>query len=411
MPNDCNEFILKSTSRLPGFHALPMGERRRLLALHSAQALDGLRVFEPALGLSSEQADSMVENCVGLFGLPLGIAPNFVVDGEAVLVPMVIEEPSIVAAASHIAKIAATTGGFSTAVDEPIMIGQVHFQRIATTQEPALLLQQHEEELLAFANTFCPGLVVRGGGVTELFLRTVQPNAGRPFHVVHFHVNCKNAMGANLVNTIAEGLVARLEALFDERAGIAILSNLSDQRLARAYCELPVAISTEDSSDGDMAPLESLAARMVEAWRFADADPYRAATHNKGIMNGVDAVAIATGNDFRALEAGAHAYAAKSGRYRSLSSFALSPDQRTLRCSLELPLAVGVVGGVTTVHPGVQKCLEILGPFGACSKKLAGLMASVGLAQNIGALRALCFDGIQKGHMRLHARKGRHVGA
>jgi hydroxymethylglutaryl-CoA reductase len=394
MSNDCSQSILKPSSRLQGFYALTLAERRRLLAMHADLPLEGLEVFDPPSGLTAQQADSMVENCVGVFGLPLGIAANFIVDGEPVLVPMVTEEPSIVAAASHIAKLVSTCGGFSTVVDEPIMIGQIYFPKIASTKDPALLLHAHQDELLAFANTFCPGLMARGGGVTALSLNTVQPDEGAPFYVVHVHVNCKNAMGANVVNTIAEGLLPRLESLFDARSGMAILSNLADQRLARARCELPVSLLTQD-----------LLHRMADAWRFADADPYRAATHNKGIMNGVDALAVATGNDFRAVEAGAHAFAARNGRYRSLSKFELSSAKDALCCSIELPLAVGVVGGNIAVHPGVRKNLEILGSFGACSKKLAGLMASVGLAQNIAAVRALCFEGIQKGHMRLHARK------
>jgi hydroxymethylglutaryl-CoA reductase len=393
-------------SRLPGFYRLPLDERRRVLTDRFGLTADELAALELAGGLKSDEADRMIENAVGVFGLPLGMALNFVVDGEAVIVPMAIEEPSVVAACSHVARLASAGGGFVTRADPPYLVGQV---QILDVTEPHLAIQAlraRQASLIERANEFCPGLVSRGGGVVDLRVR-VLPRLSSGLHadlddggdmlIVHVLVHTCDAMGANAVNTVVEGIAPELAEVAGGRARLRILTNLADERKASATMTIPFSELGENGRE--------IAEGIVEAYRFAARDPYRACTHNKGIMNGIDAVAIATGQDWRAIEAGAHAYAARGGRYTALSRFWIDDRDQVLKGEIELPMAVGVVGGSTRVHPTVRACAKLLGPFGRRVERLAGLLAAVGLAQNTGALKALATEGIQRGHMRLHSKR------
>ncbi len=386
-----------SNSRIPGFYRLSLEERRQEIAQRLQIEKEAFHALSLPLGLSLEAADGMVENAIGVLGLPVGVAANFMIDGEAVLVPMAIEEPSVIAAASHMAKIVALSGGFQTKVDASIMIGQIQIMDVLDMDAACYLIKHHREDLLKTANGFCEGMKKRGGGCVD-----VVPRVFPGMLVVHVHVDCCDAMGANIVNTIVESLAPTLASLVQGRIGFCILSNLADKRLSRAYCSIPYRLLAMDKNSDDG---REVAMRIVEGYRFACLDPYRAATHNKGIMNGIDAVAIVTGNDWRALEAGAHAYACRTGKYTSLTTYQLNDDLGVLDCAIELPIAVGVMGGSTQLHPTIKLSLKILGVFGKTAKKLSSLMASIGLAQNLGALRALACEGIQQGHMALHNRK------
>jgi hydroxymethylglutaryl-CoA reductase len=343
------------------------------------------------------RADQMIENVVGVYALPLGVAVNFVVNGRDVVVPMVIEEPSVVAGASFAAKLVRKGGGFQATTTAPEMIGQIQVLDVADLASACSDLLRAREELLTLANETDPVIAKLGGGARDLEVRILDETAVGPMLVVHLIFDCLDAMGANVVNTACEALTPRVEEITGGRVLLRILSNLADRRLAQARCTVPV----DALAFGDFSG-EQVAQSIVEAWAFAAADPYRAATHNKGIMNGVDAVVVATGNDWRAAEAGAHAYAARSGRYTALSTWSRDADGNLVG-TLEMPLALGTVGGVTRVHPGAQVALKILGVKTAC--ELAEVVVSVGLAQNLAAIRALATEGIQRGHMRLHARQ------
>ena len=356
-----------------------------------------IKALSGEAGLTSTQADHMVENAIGTFALPLGVAQNFVVNGREVLVPMVIEEPSVVAGASFMARLAKVAGGFTAEADAPEMIGQMQVLGIKNLQAAKLKLLKHKKELLAEAASYDPILVGLGGGPRDLEVRLIEESPAGPFLVIHLIYDVRDAMGANAVNTAVERLAPKVEAITGGRVLLRILSNLADKRLARARCT----IRLDQLAFGDF-PAEQVRDDIIAAWAFAVADPYRAATHNKGIMNGVDAVVIATGNDWRAIEAGAHAYAARSGRYTSLSTWG-KDEQGNLVGSLEMPMAVGIVGGATRVHPAAQACLKLMGVKSAA--ELAQIIVSVGLAQNLAALRALATEGIQRGHMTLHARQ------
>lgn len=399
------------TSRLAGFYKLPVDERhRQLLAAVPGLAPEVLRTLGPDGGLIVDVADRMIENVIGILGLPLGLALNFVVDDVPVIVPMAVEEPSIVAACSHIARLAADGGGFVTSADAPITVGQVQLLDVRDLDHAVAAIAAANTELVAAANALCPGLVERGGGCVGISTRVLPRlpkddvhgdlDDGGPMLVVHVALDTREAMGANAVNTVVEGLSARLEALSGGRACLRILTNLADDRKARATMRIPFASLAHDVEQGRV-----VAAGIVDAWRFAARDPWRACTHNKGIMNGIDAVAVATGNDWRAIEAGAHAYAARSGRYTSLTRFFVDDAGACLVGTIELPMAVGVVGGATRVHPTVQTARAVMGSVSSSAARLAGVMAAVGLAQNTGALKAMVTDGIQHGHMRLHARQ------
>jgi len=335
---------------------------------------------------------------VGTFGLPLGLGLNLLVNGKDYLVPMVVEEPSVVAAVSFAAKIVRGSGGFFAEADPSLMVGQIQLSRYGDPTEAVARIEAHKKEILELANTFHPQMQRRGGGAKDVEVRLLpapEGPKGEPLLVVHLILDTQEAMGANLINTEAEGVAPLLESITGGRVYLRILSNLADKRLARASCRIPFS----QLADFDM-PGEEIAEGIAQASRFASADPYRAATHNKGIMNGVDAVAIATGQDWRAIEAGAHAYASRSGHYRPLSTWTLEEGHLVGR--VELPLALGTVGGPIKLHPQVQLCLRMMRVSSA--KELSGVIASVGLAQNLAALRALGSVGIQKGHMALHAR-------
>lgn len=380
-----------------------MKERHRLLTTYCTLNEKEIAALHPKNGLSESISDGMVENAIGVFGLPLGVATNFVVDGESVLVPMAVEEPSVIAACSHMAKRVSAGGGFKTTVDDSITVAQILFSDLPDMDKACESVRSQKEKWVTLANKFCLSMKERGGGCTDIAVRAL-PSKDElgPFLSIDISIDCLDAMGANVVNTVAEGLLPLLQAEIGGRANMAILTNLSDRRLARAEFEIPFRglASCADTDDG-----QQIAEAIVVANQIARVDPYRACTHNKGIFNGIDALAIASGNDWRALEAGGHAYACRSGQYGPLTHYEINRENGTLIGRIELPVAVGVVGGSTKSHPAVKTVYSILDDFGQCAKKLAGLMASVGLAQNLGALRALTFEGIQRGHMRLHARK------
>jgi hydroxymethylglutaryl-CoA reductase len=383
------------SSRLTGFYKQPFDVRVDQVAHWANLTADETATLRDAM--SPDRADQMIENVVGLHALPLGIAVNFLVNGREVLVPMAIEEPSVVAGASYAAKLARAGGGFQASTTPPEMIGQMQVLDVADPGVARIDLLDAREELLSLANGTDPVIVGLGGGARDLEVRVLEDTAVGPMLVVHLIFDCVDVMGANAVNTACETLAPRVEQITGGRVLLRILSNLADRRLARASCTVPVGVLASGDFSG-----EQVARSIVEAWAFAAADPYRATTHNKGIMNGVDAVVLATGNDWRAVEAGAHAYAARSGRYTSLSTWAQDADGNLIG-ELEMPLALGIVGGATRVHPGAQVALKILGVQTA--RELAEIVVSVGLAQNLAAVRALATEGIQRGHMRLHARQ------
>jgi hydroxymethylglutaryl-CoA reductase len=384
-------------SRIPGFYNLSLEARLAELAQRGDLSMEDIAALSGQAGLTAEQADHMAENVVGLHALPLGIALNFIVNGREVLVPMAIEEPSVVAGASFMAKLARAGGGFTAQADPAEMIGQIQLLCVADLPAAIQAIQDQKERLLAEISDLDPVLKRLGGGPRDLEVRLIEDSPIGAFLVVHLIYDVRDAMGANAVNTAVEHLSPQLEAISGGKAHLRILSNLADHRLARSQCTIPLSelafgdYQAEDVRDG-----------IISAWAFAVADPYRAATHNKGIMNGIDPVVIATGNDWRAVEAGAHAYAARSGRYSSLSTWE-QDDQGNLVGSLELPMAVGIIGGATQVHPVARASLKLMGVTTA--GQLAEIIVSVGLAQNLAALRALATEGIQRGHMGLHARQ------
>jgi len=387
---------LRVNSRIQGFYTRSIAERVDLIRAQVGLTEAEASLLAEGMGLSLERADHMVENVIGRYSLPLGIATNFVVNGQDVLVPMVIEEPSVVAGASLAAKLARAGEGFTAEVDAPLMIGQVQLVDVHDLEAAQAAILANKQELLASANEVDPVLVELGGGARDIEVRTLRTPSVSML-IVHLLYDVRDAMGANAINTACEYLAPTLAALAGGRAHLRILSNLADRRLARARVVIPEAALAFDGFEGP-----DVAEGIELAWAFAAADPYRAATHNKGIMNGVDAVALATGNDWRALEAGAHAYAARSGRYTSLSTWKRD-GAGALVGDLEMPMAVGVIGGATRVHPTAQLALKLMGVESAAS--LAAIMVSVGLAQNLAAIRALATEGIQRGHMSLHARQ------
>ncbi|WP_275936682.1 hydroxymethylglutaryl-CoA reductase, degradative [Labilithrix luteola] len=382
------------TSQLPGFYKVTVAERRTLMS--EATGVDPSEIASAldAGGLSAETADKFVENVLGTYGLPYGVTLNVRVNGQDHVVPMVVEEPSVVAAASNAAKMVRAGGGFSAEVDAPLMISQVQLTHVKDAARAHEAILGAKEEILAKANRAVPGLVARGGGARDLEVRTLGEPSDEMI-VAHIIVDCRDAMGANLINTIAEGVADRLADLAGGRVGLRILSNLCDKRCVRVRCRVPAQMLATEQMDG-----QAVIDGIVNASRFAELDPYRAATHNKGIMNGIDAVVIATGNDWRAVEAGAHAFAARSGRYAPLSIWRRDSD--FLTGFLELPLALGTVGGTLRVHPSARLSLKMMGVTEASD--LAAVAAAVGLASNLAAVRALATDGIQRGHMALHAR-------
>lgn len=385
------------SSRLAGFYHLTPQERRELLAKISGMKPQELQQLDAADGITIDQANQMIENVVGIFGLPLGIAANFSVNGRDVIVPMAIEEPSVVAGASRSAKVVRENGGFSAEASASVMIAQIQILDVPNLQLAEETLLEHKAEILEAANRVDPLLRELGGGAKGLETRILLESPIGAMLIVHLLIDTVDAMGANAVNSVAERLAPRIETLTGGRVNLRILSNLADRRLASSRCR----IRPESLQQGTF-PGEEIRDRIVEAWAFAAVDPYRAATHNKGIMNGIDAVLLACGNDWRAAEAGAHAYAARDGHYGPLSQWSVAEDG-CLEGRLELPMAVGIVGGATLAHPAAKICIQLTGAKRA--SELAEIVVSVGLAQNLAALRALASEGIQSGHMRLHARQ------
>jgi hydroxymethylglutaryl-CoA reductase len=391
MADPCSRNVVKS-SRIPGFYRLGIGERRRLVA--QLCGVDGATLAQVLTsgGLDVTAADKIVENVVGLFALPLGVATNVQVNGRDALVPMAIEEPSVIAAASNAARMVREGGGFLAESDPPVMIAQVQLFDVVEPARRQTDLEASAAELCAIADRAMPSVVARGGGSRGIEVRDL----GDGMMVVHLLVDCRDAMGANVVNTVAEAVAPRVAELAGAPVGLRILSNLADRRCVRVRARVRLAALACEGFGG-----QAVRDGIVLASRFAERDPYRAATHNKGIMNGVDAVVMATGNDWRAVEAGAHAYAARGGRYAPLATWSVDAAG-DLEGRLEMPMALGTVGGAARVHPGARLARDILGVRSAT--ELAEVVCAVGLSTNLAALRALATEGIQKGHMALHAR-------
>ncbi|MBC8333866.1 MAG: hydroxymethylglutaryl-CoA reductase [Anaerolineales bacterium] len=415
-----------TNSRIPGFYKLSLDQKLDALAKAAGMDLDLLTPLLTSGLLTTQEADLMVENVVATHNLPLGIGLNFTINGIDRLIPMVIEEPSVVAGASFMAKLARTGGGFHATSSAPEMIGQIQILDVDDIPAAIMAIEGERGSLLAQADQIDPILKELGGGARDLEIRVIEDSPIGAFLVLHLIYDVRDAMGANAVNTACEKLAPRLEELTGGRVHLRILSNLSDRRLAKVKCTIPVdELAFETSPHPNLLPRgegtsplspreraegegirnytgEEVRDGIIEAWAFAAVDPYRAATHNKGIMNGVDAVVIATGNDWRAIEAGAHAFAARDGKYTSLSTWGQDGDGNLVG-TLEMPMAVGIVGGATRVHPTAQIALKLMKVNTA--SELAEIIVAVGLAQNLAALRALATEGIQRGHMSLHARQ------
>lgn len=388
---------MSKTSKISGYYKLSIEERRELLAAWGSA--EDVAALTGETELPIEVADKMIENVIGTFSLPMAVALNFVVNDREVLIPMVVEEPSIVAGASFMAKLARAGGGFRVTSTPPEMVGQIQIldlspEEMAVAKEK---IEANKHSLLDKLTGLHKTIQSMGGGARDLEVRTIDESPIGPFLVVHLAYDVRDAMGANAVNTACETLAPDLEDLTGGRVHLRILTNLTDRRMVRAECTIPVNSLAFDEFTG-----EQVRDGIIEAWAFAAADPYRAATHNKGIMNGIDPVLIATGNDWRAVEAGAHAYAARSGRYTSMTEWGKDSDGNLVGV-LEIPLSVGIVGGATKVHPGAAAALKMMEIESA--NDLAEIIGAVGLAQNLAAIRALATEGIQKGHMRLHSRK------
>jgi hydroxymethylglutaryl-CoA reductase len=389
--NSCQRgIIMKKTSQISGFYKLTPKERMQYVKDFADLTDKEVEILQETGALEMELADRMIENVIGTFPLPLGIAMNFHINGKDYMIPMAIEEPSVIAAATYAAKMATQTGGFFTSSTDPVMIGQIQAVEIKDPFAAKMKILATKKEILKKANDQDPMLVSVGGGAKDLEVKVIDTKSG-PMVITELHVDCRDAMGANAVNTMAEAVAPMIERITGGRVYLRIISNLAVKRLARAMVVIP-----KDSVGG-----KEVVDGIVEAYNFAAADPYRAATHNKGILNGIIGVVIATGNDHRAIEAGAHAYAVKNGQYGTLSYWEKNIDGNLVG-SIELPMAVGLIGGATKVHPTAKIAVKILGVKTA--NELGEVMAAVGLAQNLGALRALAHEGIQRGHMSLHAR-------
>lgn len=385
------------SSRLPGFFKRTLPERAAMISQWANLGSLDQAVLLGVSGLTATLADQMIENVVGIYGLPLGIATNFKINDVDYLIPMAIEEPSVVAAASNAAKAVREGGGFRTHSDPSLMIGQIQVLDVPDIDAAVEQILAEKDALLEFATD--PELTITqlGGGPRDIEVRIFETSAVGPMVVVHLIYDVKDAMGANMVNTACEKVAPQIESLTGGRVNLRILSNYADQRLAGATCLIPAEALTTDDQPGS-----AVVQAIVEAATLAEIDPYRAVTHNKGVMNGIDAVVIATGNDWRAVEAGAHAYMSRDGVYTSMTRWWADEDGN-LRGRLTLPMAVGMVGGATQVHPVAKIALRILGVETA--RELAEVIVAVGLAQNLAAIRALATDGIQAGHMNLHARQ------
>ena len=378
------------TSDISGFYKLTTQERLKLVQEFAGLTDQEVEILASTGALKAEDANRMVENVIGVMPVPLGVAVNFLINGKDYLIPMAIEEPSVIAAASNAARIARQTGGFTATSTDPIMRGQIQIVNVPDPHGARISLLKSREAILKEANACDPVLVSLGGGARELEAKVLRTSAG-PMLIAELLVDCRDVMGANAVNTMAEAVAPSLERLTGGKVYLRIISNLADRRLARARVTISKeAIGGEDVVNG-----------IIQAYAFAAADPYRCATHNKGVMNGVTAVILATGNDTRAVEAGAHAYAARAGGYQPLTTWE-EDREGNLVGSIEVPMAVGTVGGLTKNHPIARTSLKILGV--KSSREFGEVLAVVGLAQNFAALRALAAEGIQRGHMSLHAR-------
>jgi len=378
------------TSRISGFHKMGLEERLKIVQGFSDLKGEDLKTLTKEGALNFETANRMIENVIGTIQLPIGIAMNFLINGKEYLIPMAIEEPSVVAAASNAARLARSGGGFFVTNTGPVMIAQIQLVHIPNAYATRMALFERKEEILEVANAQDPMLVNVGGGAKDIEIRVLHTPLGNMV-IIHLIVDTRDAMGANAVNTMAEALAPFIEEWTGGKVYLRILSNLADKRLVRARTKVTKeALSGENAVDG-----------IVYAQTFAEVDPYRAATHNKGIMNGVIAVVIATGNDTRAIEAGAHTYAARSGQYRPLTTWEKDAEGNLVG-TLELPMAVGLVGGATKVNPVSQVAVRILGVKSAV--ELGEIIGAVGLAQNLAALRVLATEGVQRGHMSLHAK-------
>jgi hydroxymethylglutaryl-CoA reductase len=382
--------VKEKTSQFAGFYKLSPKERVRLVKDFAGLTDEEVSLLQSTGSLDMDLANRMIENVVGVFPVPLGMAVNFLINKRDYLVPMAIEEPSVVAAASNAAKMVREGGGFLTNSTAPVMIGQIQTVGIKDPYGAKMAIYGIKEEILKKANAQDPMLVSMGGGAKDIYVKVIDAQTG-PMVITELHVDCRDVMGANAVNTMAEAVAPMIEKVTGGKVYLRIISNLAVKRLARAWCTVPKdAVGGEEVVDG-----------IVSAYAFAAADPYRAATHNKGILNGIIGVIIATCNDHRAIEAGAHAYAVRDGVYGPISIWEKN-NNGDLVGSVELPMAVGIVGGATRVHPIAKIALKILGVKTA--SEFGEVLAAVGLAQNLGALRALAHEGIQRGHMRLHAR-------
>ncbi len=384
------------SSRIEGMRDMEPAGRRETVAAAAMIGEADITALSDARSLPLQIANGMIENVIGTFELPLGIATNFVVNGRDYLVPMAVEEPSVVAAASFMAKLARGNGGFTASSTAPIMRAQIQIVGLADPFGARAALLMHRDELIGRANTKDTVLLDLGGGCKDIEIDVFDASPIGPMVVMHLLVDVRDAMGANTVNSMAELLAPRVEEIAGGKVRLRILSNLADKRLVTTSVRIPVDTLTTKALNG-----EEVAQGIVEACALALIDPYRAATHNKGIMNGIDPVVVATGNDWRAIEAGAHAFAARNGHYTSLTTWEISGDG-ALVGTLELPMALGLVGGATRTHPAAKAALKLMGV--ASAQELAEVVAAVGLAQNMAALRALATEGIQRGHMTLHAR-------
>ena len=378
------------SSKISGFYKLSPAERLKLVKDFSNLSKEDTEAIQSLSGLKLEDADRMIENVIGVMPVPLGIAVNFLINEKDYLIPMAIEEPSVIAAASNAARIARLGGGFQSSNTGPIMIGQIQAVDIVDPNSGKMSILKAKDIILEKANEQDPMLVKVGGGATDISVDVIDSIIG-PMVVTNLLVDCRDAMGANAVNTMAEAVAPLIEKITGGQVNLRIISNLASERLVRSRATFP-----KEALGG-----EKVVQDIVVAYAFAAADPYRCATHNKGIMNGVYAVALATGQDTRALEAGAHSFAAISGEYLPLTTWEQN-EKGDLVGTIEIPMAVGLIGGATAVHPVAKACKNILNINSAV--ELGEVMASVGLAQNLAALRALSSEGIQKGHMKLHAR-------
>lgn len=387
-------------SELSGFYKKTLEERLQALKKECSLTEEELKVLNNFGSLGFETANRMIENVVSVHSLPLGIATNFLINGKDYLIPMAIEEPSVVAAASYAAKLARQAGGFATESTEPIMIGQIQLVKVPDAKKAAKAIEKKKQELIKHANEKDPAVLVKyGGGLKDIQAREIKTTKGRML-IVHLLVDCRDAMGANAVNTLAESLAPKLEEITGGQARLRIISNYAVYRTAKAKAVWKKQ-ALEESAKEMKTKGEEIVERILEAFAFAEADVFRAATHNKGIMNGVDAVVIATGNDFRAIEAGAHSFASRTKAYKPLTKY-YKNKQGDLVGEIEIPVALGTIGGATRTHPTAQIALKILGVKSA--RELGEVIAAVGLAQNFAAMRALATEGIQRGHMQLHSK-------